>query len=196
MCILCGRPGLVHDLGGPQTTWDFAAQAAGLGSGAGGSSAGAVGPAGSDAEVTFISGVTANAQVAAISFGSWAAAGAPATPSYSASWSWTTKWGSTSLSTAGTPGGNVTYWFDAASSWTAAEKTALSSGLALWSAESNIQFSLASSAASADFAFKRGNDGGAYQDFPNSSVSIRQLRLSDSGARDRPHARPRACRPL
>ena len=39
------------------------------------------------------------------------------------------------------------------------------SGLALWSAEANINFALASSAASANFIFYRGHDGSAYQTF-------------------------------
>src|SRR5262249_17288543 len=77
--------------------------------------------------------------------------------------SWDAKWGSTTLSTSGTPGGNVTYWFDTASNWSNAEKTALTSGLALWSAEANITFSLAASSSAANFTFIRGHDGSAYE---------------------------------
>src|SRR5262245_26652835 len=144
MCALCGRPGLAHDLGGPLQSFTFSAQDAAAGGGAGGSSTAATGPAGSDAEVTFISGATASATVAAISFGSWAAAGGPSTPGYSSTSSWTTKWGSTTLSTSGTPGGTVTYWFDTSSNWTTQEKNAFIAGLALWSSVANIQFAAAS----------------------------------------------------
>jgi Ca2+-binding RTX toxin-like protein len=172
MCVLCGRPGLVHDLGSPTTTFEGGTQQVGAATlnGTGGNAI--VVPSGSDAEITFISGVTSNATVAATSFGSWAAAGAPSTPAYSSSWSWTTKWGSTTLSTAGTPGGMVTYWFDTASQWTIAEQAAFTAALGLWSAEANISFALASSAGSANFIFHRATDGSAFQDFPNQQVSV------------------------
>ena len=129
-------------------------------------------PNGSDAEITFISGVTSSATVAQTSFGSWDANGGKNPATYNSIFSWVTKWGSTALSTSGTPGGNVTYWFDTASSWTAAEQTALASGLALWSAEANITFSLAGNSALANFTFTRGTDHSAYQIFPNEAVSI------------------------
>ena len=124
-------------------------------------------------EITFISDVASNATVAATSFGSWIvarAAGVPAT--YHSTFALATKWGSPTLSTPGTPGGNVTYWFDTASNWTDVEQTALASGLALWSAEANITFSLAASAALANFTFIRGTDGSAHQKFPNVEVSV------------------------
>jgi serralysin len=136
-----------------------------------GSFSAATPPSGSAAEIAFISGVTSSGTVAGTSFGSWEAAGARNPATYSSTFSWATKWGSTSLSASGTPGGTVTYWFDTASGWSAGEKNALASGLALWSAEANISFSLAASAASANFIFYRGSDGSAYQDFPNETVS-------------------------
>src|SRR6266849_72826 len=129
---------------------------------------GAALPTGSDPEITFISGVTSTARVAATSFGSWNGNN-PAT--YSATQSYSTKWGNTTLSTSGTPGGNVTYWFDVSSNWTTTESNALASGLALWSSVANITFSLASSAASANFSFRRGSNGSAFQTFPNESPS-------------------------
>ena len=61
------------------------------------------------------------------------------------------KWGSSTLSTSG---GNVTYWFDTAHNWTMSEKNIIISGLALWSAETNITFSEAASASVANFTFK------------------------------------------
>jgi serralysin len=65
--------------------------------------------------------------------------------------------------TPGTSGGTVTYWFDGPSGWTSAERTALESGLALWSAVANIGFSQAANAGSANFIFYEGNDGSAYE---------------------------------
>src|SRR5262245_40137131 len=182
MCSLCGRPDLVHDLGGAVTTYEWSAltsepsaqpaDAATL-AGLNGTDGNAMPiPGGAEAEIAFICGVTANASVAPTSFGSWAAAGARNPATYSSTWSWATKWGSTELSTAGSPGGNVTYWFDSDSNWSAAEKAALSAGAALWSAEANITFSLARDAANAGFIFYRGDDGGAYQDFPNQTASV------------------------
>ena len=119
---------------------------------------------GSDPDITFISGITSGATVAATSFWTWNFDN-PAT--YNAVQSSATKWGSTTLSTNGTPGGDVTYWFDTASNWTTTEKDGFLSALALWSAVANITFSLAADAASTNFTFFRGNDGGASQNFPN-----------------------------
>ena len=119
-------------------------------------------PAGSESEIAFISGVTSGAKVAATSFATWND-DTPATYSTSSTM---VKWGSNVLSTSGTSGG-VTYAFDSASNWTTAEKTALQAGLALWSAEANINFSQATNASSANFTFTRGHDGSAYQTFPS-----------------------------
>src|SRR5690242_15951783 len=121
-------------------------------------------PTGSDSEIAFVSGVTSSATVASTSFGAWDGNN-PAT--YTPPYSYSAKWGSTALSPSGTPGGTVSYWFDAASNWTTPEKDALAAGLALWSAEANISFTLASSAGAASFTFIRGNDHSAYQTFPN-----------------------------
>jgi serralysin len=94
---------------------------------------------------------------------------------YSATTSSAVKWGSP---TPGTSGGTVTYWFDAASAWTPTEKNALVSGLALWSAEANITFSLAASAAGANFIFYRephepgGGGGSAYEDSNSTTTTV------------------------
>src|SRR5262249_48794341 len=116
MCILCGHPDLVH-LAGPDTSLVAAAALSGGQNRA--VAAGPATPAVTNAEIAFLSGVTTNATVAATSFWTWNDNN-PATYSNT---SWDAKWGSTTLSTSGTPGGNVTYWFDTASNWSNAEKT-------------------------------------------------------------------------
>ncbi|MCC6775683.1 MAG: hypothetical protein IT537_03450 [Hyphomicrobiales bacterium] len=161
MCILCGKPGMVH----ATDPLSAASDAQGSGGSFGASatagealSAAALPPMPSTmaAEVSFLTGLTSSNTVAGTSFWTWNR-NDPATYS---STSWASKWGST---TPGTTGGTVTYWFDATSNWSNAEKTALTSALALWSAEASINFALAASAANADFVFKRGTDGGAYE---------------------------------
>src|SRR5262245_58285415 len=123
-------------------------------------------------EVTFISGVTSDAKVAATSYGTWSYAGGNTPATYDDHFAWyATKWGSTTLSTSGTPGGTVTYWFDTASNWSMTEQDAFVSGLALWSAVADITFSAAADAASTDVTFVRGADGSAYQQFPNRFAS-------------------------
>ena len=96
----------------------------------------------------------------ATSFWTWNGWPVQTIPATYSSTSDAAKWGST---TPGTPGGTVTYWFDVTSTWTATEKAALESGLALWSAVANINFSLASSAATANFIFYEDSDGSAYE---------------------------------
>jgi Ca2+-binding RTX toxin-like protein len=134
-------------------------------------------PTGSEPEIAFISAVTSSATVAATSYGAWYAAGAHHDPTYDPTSSYATKWGSTTLSTSGTPGGDVTYWFDATSAWSASEQVAWVSGLALWSAETNITFTLAADAAAANFIIYRqphepgGDSGSAYTEFPNQVLS-------------------------
>ena len=120
----------------------------------------AAGPSGSDAEIAFISGIDSTGHVTGTSYWTWNGS----TPAGYNSTSQVHKWGSTTI---GTSGGTVTYFFDAASNWTATEQAALVSGLALWSAECNISFSLAASAGAANFTFIRGSDGGAHE---NNSV--------------------------
>jgi Peptidase M10 serralysin C terminal len=122
-------------------------------------------PPGAAAEVAFISGVTSSNQVAATSFWTWNSDN-PATYSTTSN---AVKWGS---STPGTSGGTVTYWFDTASNWSLTEKNALISGLALWSAEANIAFSLAANATSANFIFYRGHDGSAFEDSNSTTTTV------------------------
>jgi Ca2+-binding RTX toxin-like protein len=125
-------------------------------------------PAAFESEVTYISGVTSAAKVAATSFGAWQA-NDPAT--YKPNLANVAKWGGTTLSTDGTPGGNVTFKFDAGSNWNTAEQNAFIAGLHLWSAEANISFSEVSSSSSADVTFTRGTDGKANTSgFPNSNI--------------------------
>jgi hypothetical protein len=114
-----------------------------------------------DAEVTFISGITPSAKVWGTTYWTWNTDSIPAT--YNSSQSMAHKFGSATLSTSGTPG-SATYWFDMGSLWTAPEKNILVSGLDLWSAEANIAFTPASSAASANVIFKRSTDGQANTD--------------------------------
>jgi Ca2+-binding RTX toxin-like protein len=161
MCISCGHPGLVHD--GPDATpFDSGAVGGAISLGGAslnnsGPSFAATPPAGSEAEIAFLSGVTASDRVAATSFWTWFGNN-PAT--YSSGQSDAAKWGS---SIPGTPGNTVTYWFDTASAWTSTEQNALRSGLALWSVEVNIAFAGAVNAATANFIFYRGHNGSAFE---------------------------------
>jgi len=77
-----------------------------------------IAPPGRESEVTFISGVTSDATVAATSFGAWGAFEPyPSIPAqYNPNYSNATKWGDPTLQLAGTPA-VVTYQFDAASNW-------------------------------------------------------------------------------
>lgn len=123
-------------------------------------------PSGAESEVAFLSGITSASKLAGTAFATWKR-DTPA--SYSTTTSYEVKWGGT---TPGTSGGTVTYFFDTASNWTTAEKNAISASLSLWSAEANISFSLATSAASANQIFYR--DAGsktAYQTFTSSTLS-------------------------
>jgi Ca2+-binding RTX toxin-like protein len=120
-------------------------------------------------EVTFISGVTSDATVAATSFGAW---------SYGdGEFSSATKWGGTELSTSGTPGGTVTYVFDPVSDWLLDEQNAWISALDLWSAVASIAFAPAADGDTPDFTIYRqpnqpgGTSGGAYVTFPNADPS-------------------------
>jgi hypothetical protein len=89
-------------------------------------------PPGLESEVTFISGVTADAKVAATSFGAWTAFEPyPSIPAqYNPYFANVTKWGDIV----------VTYQLYNESVWTTAEKGALVAAMALWSAEVAITF--------------------------------------------------------
>ena len=121
-------------------------------------------PRGLESEVTFISGVTADATVAATSFGAWIRPTNPA--QYNLYYSYTTKWGDPTLQLGGTPA-VVTYQFDA--NWSPEEKTAWGAALSLWSAEVAITFKLAEGG-TADLTFFKqtlpGSSAGTFQSFP------------------------------
>ena len=113
-------------------------------------------PLGSDPDITFLSGVTSDATVAPISYGTWTKL--IESPTYDPVLSsFTFKWGSTTLLPSGTPG-NVSYWFDTAPTapgqppvvpWDDTAKEQWLSALDLWSAVANITFTEAPDRASA-----------------------------------------------
>ena len=117
-------------------------------------------------QIAFLSGVAANATVAPDSYGAWASAGAVnAFPAdYDPTFSFTTKWGDTTLLPFGNPGGTVTYAFDAG--YDAVAQDQARSALALWSAEVNISFTQVMDPASADFTFQSKPEG-TFASFPN-----------------------------
>ena len=98
-------------------------------------------PPGQESEVTFISGVTSDATVAATSFGAWTAFQPnPSIPAqYNPYDSNATKWGDPMLLPSGTPA-IVAYQFDTGSDWSGPDKNAWGAALALWSAEVAITF--------------------------------------------------------
>ena len=98
-------------------------------------------PPGLESEVTFISGVTSDATVAATSFGAWTAfEPRPSIPAqYNPYYSNTTKWGDPTLLPSGTPA-VVTYQFDPNRTGQRTRRSAWGAALALWSAEVAITF--------------------------------------------------------
>ena len=121
------------------------------------------GPTMSD-EVSFISGIGPDGTVAPISFDTWTGG----TPAQYGTEGYLGKWG---LPTAGTPGGTVDYYFSRDSHWTAKEKTALASGLQLWSDVANIQFTHTQSKSAAEIIFVRGKDGSAYEQASTTAIA-------------------------
>jgi Peptidase M10 serralysin C terminal/Matrixin len=129
-------------------------------------------PRGLESEVTFISGVTADATVAATSFGAWIRPSVPA--QYNPYTSDTTKWGDPTLQLGGTPA-SVTYQFatgdSEATSWSDAEKMAWDAALKLWSAEVAVTFTQATGQTNLTF-YKQPLPGwgypttGTFQAFP------------------------------
>ena len=111
-------------------------------------------------EVAFISGVNADGTLPLYAFSSWTPGTNPA--DYSGGYTNSAKWGGTSSgSTANTPGGTVDYYFSPASNWTATEQSCFEAGLALWSAVCNISFVQTTNSAQAQITFTRGSNGGA-----------------------------------
>ena len=106
-----------------------------------------------EAEVSFISGVTAQGTIAAKSFWTWAD-NDPATYN---NVSYEAKWGQTKAGTAG----SLTVAFNPDSHWTDSEKAAFNASMHLWSAEANITFNLITDVATADVVIARSADGQA-----------------------------------
>ena len=109
--------------------------------------------AAADAEISFISGVTQNETVAADSYANYRLGQNP----FSLLTSGFEKWGSSII---GSSGGVITYSFG--SGWSSVEKTALESGLYLWSAVANVTFDLASVGTTQNFTFEKGTDKKAW----------------------------------
>ncbi|WP_158743639.1 carbohydrate-binding domain-containing protein [Acidisphaera sp. L21] len=117
-------------------------------------------------EVTYVSGITNTGTVAAISGLTWNGDGSDsstpdAVATYNQTMSTASKWGPSE--TPGTSGGTQLYYFDPASDWTPAEQSILAGGLALWSAESNIQFAVTTNRSAATLDFIRGNTGSEFE---------------------------------
>ena len=119
-----------------------------------------------DDELTFMTGINATGHIAATSFWTW---NNPSNPATYLGTSGLSKWGGDA---AGSAGGTVKFFFDPASAWTSTEKTWLSAGLALWSAEANISFVVTTNANLAQLKFYRGNDGNAYESTNSTSAAV------------------------
>ena len=129
-------------------------------------------PLGSDPDITFLSGVTSDATVAPISYGTWAKLNQNP-PTYDPVLSsFTFKWGSTTLLPSGTPG-NVSYWFDTVPTapgqppvvpWDDTAKEQWLSALDLWSAVANITFTQVQGAA--DFSIIKSAQNGTFASPP------------------------------
>lgn len=121
-----------------------------------------------ESEVAFISGVTDANTAAAVSYytmeslqgpdGKWTVV----VPTVYTSTSGAIKWGS---ATPGTPGGTVTYWFDAAATWTPAEQAVWTGAFGLWAGLADISFALAGSADTANVTLKRLSNQQAFASF-------------------------------
>ncbi len=108
-----------------------------------------------ESEVAYISGVNSNGPLATTAF--WTDFSETAH-----------KWGGGS---AGTAGGIVTYAFDVASGFTAAEIGTWQQGLAIWSAVADIQFAEVDESGAPLVVLKRGNDGNAYESDTSTAAS-------------------------
>ncbi|MEJ0041517.1 MAG: M10 family metallopeptidase C-terminal domain-containing protein [Rhizomicrobium sp.] len=90
------------------------------------------------------------------SFATWNTDPTPTNPATYNAVSSAAKWGA---GAAGTAGGTVTYFFDAASAWSPTEQAVFVAAYALWSDVANIQFAPAADAASANILIRRGAPG-------------------------------------
>jgi serralysin len=134
-------------------------------------------PAGSDPTITFLSGVTSDAKVAAISFGTWTKQ-LLNPPQYDPAFSFLMKWGSTALQSGGTPGGNVTYFVDPG--WDATAIDQIRSALNLWSAVANITFTQVQGAA--DFSIIKSAQNGTFASPPPLASAIGSGAVNPPGA--------------
>ncbi|GEP55167.1 M10 family metallopeptidase C-terminal domain-containing protein [Reyranella soli] len=122
-----------------------------------------------ESEVAFISGITDANTAAAVSYYTMESLQGPdgkwlvTVPTAYTSMSGAIKWGGSAQP--GTPGGTVTYWFDAAASWTPAEQAVWTGAFGLWSGLADIDFALASSAGAANITVKRLANQQAYASF-------------------------------
>ena len=126
-----------------------------------------------DAEVTFISGVTAQGTVAAKSFWTWND-NEPAT--YSTGYSYEAKFGS---SRAGT-GATISVAYDTASNWTTTEKAAFQAMMDLWSAEANVKFTVVTNPNAAEVDIVRATDGSATGGNSSNGASIGSSQLGNA----------------
>jgi hypothetical protein len=98
--------------------------------------------------IAFMTGLSATGALTAANGWTW---NGDNPPTYGTSES-AHKWGG---GAAGTSGGTVYYYFDPGSNWSAAEQSAITADLALWSAEANITFTATANLASANVVFYR-----------------------------------------
>ena len=151
-----------------------------------------------DDEVSYISGVTSTGTVAAVSSQTWNGDGPDSNnpdtiATYNSTTSHASKWapGGTGAapSAIGSAGGTQYYYFDPTSNFTAAQQTALSSGLKMWSAVANIQFvqiTAAQAAANPSLAsldFQSNVGGGTYESSgTQASEAIGSTQIGNQGA--------------
>ncbi|HMI20879.1 MAG TPA: M10 family metallopeptidase C-terminal domain-containing protein [Sphingomonas sp.] len=102
-------------------------------------------------EVTYLTGVDADGDMAANSYWTWAAQQNASDYPYQA------KWGD---GTAG-DGATVHVYFEGSSNWTPVEQQALTAAMDLWSAVANIKFEVTADIDAADVGVVRGDDGTA-----------------------------------
>lgn len=104
-------------------------------------------------ELTFITGITDRGKVAATSFDTWNRD----SPATYGTVSYEAKWGAPIAGT----GASISYAFDPASHWTAAEQNAFTATLHLWADVANISFTQAVSTTGANITISRGTNGTA-----------------------------------
>ena len=122
-------------------------------------------------EITFLSGITSQGTNAATSFWTWNR-DTPAT--YSSFLSYEAKWGQPHAGTSG----SLTIAFATGSSWSAAEQSAFTAAMHLWSAEANITFNIVSDTAAPNVTISRTTDKsaqGGVNDFDEGDIGTSNL---------------------